>query len=206
MATLGANYLTLADRLKRTENGKIAAEIIEMMSETNEVLQIHSDGRIWLHTGDLGCMDKDGIIYYKQRLKRMIITSGYCVYPGMIENVIDSHPSVKMSCVIGIPHPYKVTVAKAFIVLKNNNKENQEVLASIKKLVEKNLARFYWPYEYEFRNELPKTLVGKVAYNVLMQEESMKNKKFNKTDGLLEQVDDEAGSEELIDKLKVDKK
>ena len=68
-------------------------------------------------------MDKDGFVYFKGRLKRMIITSGYCVYPGMIENVIDSHPSVKMSCVIGIPHPYKVTVAKAFIVLKKDTKE-----------------------------------------------------------------------------------
>ncbi|MBQ9019467.1 MAG: AMP-binding protein [Bacilli bacterium] len=184
----------------------VMAGYINNRKETKQTLKKHRDGRIWLHTGDSGMMDKDGFVYFKGRLKRMIITSGYCVYPGMIENVIDSHPSVKMSCVIGIPHPYKVTVAKAFIVLKNNNKENQEVLASIKKLVEKNLARFSWPYEYEFRNELPKTLVGKVAYNVLMQEESMKNKKFNNTDGLLEQVDDEAGSEELIDKLKVDKK
>ena len=113
-----------------------------------------------------------------------------------------------MSCVIGIPHPYKVTVAKAFIVLKKDVKDKEAILDSIKGLVEKNLARFSWPYEYEFRDELPKTLVGKVAYNVLIQEEKMKKKtkQFENTEELLEQVLDESESDELIDKLKVDKK
>ena len=186
----------------------VMAGYINNKKETKATLKKHKDGRIWLHTGDSGYMDKDGFVYFKGRLKRMIITSGYCVYPGMIENVIDSHPSVKMSCVIGIPHPYKVTVAKAFIVLKRDVKDKEAILDSIKGLVEKNLARFSWPYEYEFRDELPKTLVGKVAYNVLMQEEKMKrkDKQFEKTEDLLEQVLDESESDELIDKLKVDKK
>ena len=179
---------------------------INNKKETKQTLKKHRDGRIWLHTGDSGMMDKDGFVYFKGRLKRMIITSGYCVYPGMIENVIDSHPSVKMSCVIGIPHPYKVTVAKAFIVLNKGVKDKEAVIDSIKNLVEKNLARFSWPYEYEFRDELPKTLVGKVAYNVLMQEEQMKKKDYVASENLLEQVVDEGNSEELINKLKVDKK
>ena len=129
-------------------------------------------------------MDKDGFIYYKQRIKRMIVSSGYCVYPQYIENVIDGHKDVSMSCVIGIPHPYKIEVAKAFIVLKDPNKASDEVLESIKKHCEKNLAIYSWPYEYEFREELPKTLIGKVAYNVLMQEEEAKAKdrKFSKDD------------------------
>ena len=186
----------------------VMAGYINNKKETKATLKKHRDGRIWLHTGDSGIMDKDGFVYFKGRLKRMIITSGYCVYPGMIENVIDSHPSVKMSCVIGIPHPYKVTVAKAFVVLKKDVKDKEAVLESIKRLVEKNLARFSWPYEYEFRDELPKTLVGKVAYNVLIQEEKMKKKTkvFENTEELLEQVIDESESDELIDKLKVDKK
>ena len=186
----------------------VMAGYINNKKETKATLKKHKDGRIWLHTGDQGAMDKDGFVYFKGRLKRMIITSGYCVYPGMIENVIDSHPSVKMSCVIGIPHPYKVTVAKAFIVLKRDVKDKEAILDSIKTLVEKNLARFSWPYEYEFRDELPKTLVGKVAYNVLIQEEKMKkkNKDFEKAEDLLEQVVDESESDQLIDKLKVDKK
>ena len=176
---------------------------IRNRKETKQTLRKHKDGRVWLHTGDEGMMDKDGFVYFKGRLKRMIITSGYCVYPNNIENVIDSHPDVKMSCVIGIPHPYKVTVAKAFVVLRDGVEATDDVLASIKNLVEKNLARFSWPYEYEFRDELPKTLVGKIAYNVLIHEEEMKNadKKFEKAEELLEQVDDETASDELLDKI-----
>ena len=81
--------------------------------ETNEVLQMHKDKNIWLHTGDIGCIDEDGILYFKQRLKRMIISSGYNVYPQHIENVIEEHEAVLNCSVIGIPHPYKVEVAKA---------------------------------------------------------------------------------------------
>ena len=185
----------------------VMAGYIRNRKETKQTLRKHKDGRIWLHTGDEGVMDSDGFVYFKGRLKRMIITSGYCVYPNNIENVIDSHPDVRMSCVIGIPHPYKVTVAKAFIVLKDGVEESEELLQSIKELVEKNLARFSWPYEYEFRNELPKTLVGKVAYNVLIHEEEMKrkDKQFKDNEELLEQVEDETSSDELIDKLNKDK-
>ena len=96
-----------------------------------------------------------------------------------------------MSCVIGIPHPYKVTVAKAFVVLNDGVEQTPELLDSIKALVEQNLARFSWPYDYEFRKELPKTLVGKVAYNVLIHEEEMKKKNYDVNEELLEQVEDE---------------
>ena len=181
---------------------------IRNRKETKQTLRKHKDGRVWLHTGDEGVMDKDGFVYFKGRLKRMIITSGYCVYPNNIENVIDSHPDVRMSCVIGIPHPYKVTVAKAFVVLKDGVVKSDELLESIKELVEKNLARFSWPYDYEFRDDLPKTRIGKIAYNVLMQEEEMKNrnKKFADKEELLEQVEDESSSEDLIDNLKEENK
>ncbi len=181
----------------------VMAGYIHNRRETRQTLRKHKDGRVWLHTGDEGYMDKDGFIYFKGRSKRMIISSGYNIYPNNIENVIDSHPDVSMSCVIGIPHPYKVMVAKAFIVLKNPNKESEETLNSIKELVEKNLARFSWPYDYEFRKELPKTLVGKVAYNVLIHEEEMKNKErtWEKAE-ILEQVEDESKTDEILDKMK----
>ena len=176
----------------------VMAGYIHNRKETKQTLRKHRDGRIWLHTGDEGIMDKDGFVYFKGRIKRMIITSGYCVYPSNIEDVIDSHPAVRMSCVIGIPHPYKVTVAKAFIVLNKGVEESDELLESIKELVEKNLARFSWPYEYEFRSELPKTLVGKIAYNVLIHEEEMKNKnkKYETTEELLKQVIEDDNTEE----------
>lgn len=143
--------------------------------ETKLTLRKHKDGLTWMYTGDLGYMDKDGFIYFKQRLKRMIISSGYCLYPQYIENIIDSHPKVLMSCVIGIDHPYKVQVAKAFIVLRNGYTAADELLKEIKEHCEKNLARYSWPTEYEFRSELPKTLVGKIAYSKLEEEERGKN-------------------------------
>lgn len=142
--------------------------------ETAHALQLHEDGMLWLHTGDLGCMDSDGWVYFKQRLKRMIISSGYNVYPQYIESVIDSHPDVLMSTVIGIPHPYKIQVAKAFIVLKEGVKPTSEVKKSIIEHCKKNIAKYSLPYEYEYRESLPRTLVGKVAYRELEKEEQEK--------------------------------
>ena len=135
--------------------------------ETKKVLLKHSDGKIWLHTGDIGCMDEDGFIYFKQRLKRMIVSSGYNIYPTYIEELINKHEYVDTCCVIGIPHPYKKQVVKVFIVLKDGIKESISVRKDIKKYCENNLAKYSWPYEYEFRDSLPTTLVGKVSIKEL---------------------------------------
>ena len=139
--------------------------------ETNDALQIHDDDKIWLHTGDMGYIRKDGVIFYQSRLKRMIISSGYNVYPQQIETVIESHEAVMKCTVIGIPHKYKVQVAKAIIVLKNGYTESSSIKKSIKELCEKNLSKFSLPYEYEFRKSLPKTLIGKVDFKKLAEEE-----------------------------------
>lgn len=139
--------------------------------ETNNALQIHSDGYTWLHTGDIGYIDpKDKMIYYTQRLKRMIISSGYNVYPKQIEEVIEAHEAVLSCTVVGIPHPYKVEVAKACIVLKNNYLDTPLLRASIKKHCEKNLAKYEWPYKYDFRKSLPKTKLGKIDFKKLQDE------------------------------------
>ena len=90
--------------------------------ETKKVLVKHSDGKIWLHTGDIGCMDEDGFVYFKQRLKRLIVSSGYNVYPSYIENVLMGLSEIDSCVVIGVPHPYKKQVAKAYIVLKDGVK------------------------------------------------------------------------------------
>ncbi|HAB67399.1 MAG TPA: AMP-dependent synthetase [Firmicutes bacterium] len=142
--------------------------------ETNEALHIHKDGNVWLHSGDIGTMDKDGFITYKQRLKRMIVTSGYNVYPSQIEEVIERHPAVMDSSVIGIPHPYKVEVAKAFIALKQGYKDTPKLRAEIEELCKKNLAAYSIPKEYEFRKSLPKTMIGKVDFRKLQQENNEK--------------------------------
>ncbi len=138
-------------------------------SETNETLQIHNDGHIWLHTGDLGYMDEDGFIFYKGRLKRMIITSGYNVYPSHVEEVIESHPDVLQCSVVGIPHPYKQEVCKAFIVLKDG-KHNLFVKNNIKAYCKKNLAKYMVPAEFVYRKQLPKTKLGKVDFRSLQED------------------------------------
>lgn len=141
---------------------------INNVDENLKTLMTHKeDKKLWLHTGDVGCMDKDGVIYYKQRAKRIIISNGYNIYPSHIESIIKSHESVLTCVVIGIPHPHKVQVAKAFIVLKDGIKPSREVEKSIKEYCEKNIAKYALPYEYEFRDSLPTTLVGKVAYRKL---------------------------------------
>lgn len=147
--------------------------------ETAHTLQSHPDGNTWLHTGDLGTIDQDGFVYYKQRLKRMIISSGYSIYPSQLENVIDAHDAVLMSTVIGVDDPYKIQKIKAFIVLKPDVKPTDSIKDSIRIHCEKNIAKYAMPYEFEFRESLPKTLVGKVAYTILEAEEKEKEKKSN---------------------------
>lgn len=147
--------------------------------ETNEMLQIHKDGLVWLHTGDMGMMDEDGVIFYKQRIKRMIISSGYNIYPAYVEQVIEEHPAVLKCTVIGIPHPYKIEVPKAYIVLKNGY-SSLTVRKSIKEHCKKNLASYAIPYDFEYRKSLPKTLIGKVDFKKL-QEENRKKQNENKT-------------------------
>jgi len=154
----------------------VMKEYIDNPKETLKTLRVHEDGKIWLHTGDLGYMDADGFVYFRQRLKRMIVTSGYNVYPSQIENVIDAHEAVLLSTVIGVKDDYRMQRIKAFIVLKPGVKPTDEVKNSIREHCEKNIAKYALPREYEYRDELPKTLVGKVAYTVLEKEEEEKLK------------------------------
>ena len=138
-------------------------------TETNEALQIHDDGHVWLHSGDLGYMDEDGFIFCKGRIKRMIITSGYNVYPSHIEEVIQSHPAVLQCTVVGVPHPYKQEVPKAFIVLKEGYLP-LFVRNEIKEHCKKNLAKYMVPKEFIFRKKLPKTKLGKVDFKKLQSD------------------------------------
>ncbi|MBQ6460830.1 acyl--CoA ligase [Candidatus Saccharibacteria bacterium] len=143
-------------------------------AETAQVIRIHDDGKIWLHTGDLGYLGEDGLIYFAQRLKRMIISSGYNIYPTHLESIINSHEAVLTSTVIGIDHPYKGQVPKAFIVLKPNYKPNKRLEKEIRELLERNIPVYALPTAYEFRDKLPQTLVGKVAFKKLEDEEKAK--------------------------------
>ena len=140
--------------------------------ETEHTLRRHADGRVWMHSGDLGKMDEDGFVYFSQRIKRMIVTSGYNVYPGQLENVIDGHEKVLLSCVIGVKDPYKMQKVKAFVVLRPDYEPSDAIRDEILEYCRGHIAKYAMPYDIEFRAELPKTLVGKVAYRVLEEEEN----------------------------------
>ncbi|MCH5170609.1 MAG: acyl--CoA ligase [Oscillospiraceae bacterium] len=138
--------------------------------ETAEALQKDQNGTTWLFTGDMGYMDEEGFVYFKQRIKRMIITSGYNVYPSRIEDVIDKCPDVNYCCVIGVKDMYKMQKIRAYIVLNDGVEPTEEEKQKIKDFCKPYLDRYEWPKEIEFRDELPKTLVGKVAYHTLEEE------------------------------------
>ena len=147
--------------------------------ETAKTLRVHADGRTWCYTGDLGMMDKEGFVYFRGRAKRMIVSSGYNIYPAQMENILDANKMVQRSCVIGIPDAYRMHKVKAFIVLKAGYEPTEETKLRIMAYCKKNVARYAMPYDIEFRDELPLTLIGKVAYRELEEEEL--NKIKNKT-------------------------
>lgn len=149
----------------------VMQEYMDNPEETAQTLRTHADGLTWVYTGDLGTMDEEGFVYFKGRAKRMIVTSGYNVYPGQLENILDAHEDVQMSCVIGVPDAYKMQKVKAFVKLSPDAPATEETRQKLLKYCSKHIAKYAMPYDIEFRSELPKTLVGKVAYRVLEEEE-----------------------------------
>ncbi len=150
---------------------------------TAEVLKKHPDGRIWLHTGDLGKMDADGFFYFTMRLKRMIKSSGVNVYPTHVESIMQKHDLIKDVCVIGVPDEQQVSRVKAFIVLKDKSQATAQTKNEIYKYCTDNLLKWECPRDMEFRDDLPKTLVGKIAYKDLEEEEIKKLKAAGKFSG-----------------------
>ena len=145
--------------------------------ETANTLKRLADGNIWLYTGDLGSMDEDGYVYFKQRIKRMIITNGYNVYPGPIENLIDGVEEVAYSCVIGVKDPRRMQRVRAYVVLHDGVQPTDEMKEKIMSVLRMHVAVYALPKEIIFRDELPKTLVGKVAYRKLEEEANAEEEK-----------------------------
>ena len=144
---------------------------LDQPAETAQTLRRHSDGHTWLHTGDIATMDADGFFYFKLRLKRMIKSSGMNVYPAQVEHVLYDHPQVKEACVIGVPDEAQVERVKGFVVLKDMSKAGPEMEQILIDHCREHLIKWSCPREIEFRSKLPQTLVGKIAFNVLLQEE-----------------------------------
>jgi long-chain acyl-CoA synthetase len=151
--------------------------------ETASVLKRHADGNIWLHTGDIGTMDKDGFFYFKLRLKRMIKSSGMNVYPSQVEECLYQHPAVDKACIIGVPDESQVQRVKGFVVLKDPSKAGPEMEQALIEHCKTHLIKWCCPREIEFRPTLPITLIGKVAFKELEQEEIDRLKKAGKYAG-----------------------
>ena len=135
--------------------------------ETAATLKVHDDGKIWLHTGDLGYRDEDGFFYFKQRLKRMIKSSGMNVYPSEVENVICQHEDVKFACVIGVEDDRQMTRIKAFVELHYPELASPGKEKEIIDFVRKRLIKWSCPREIEFMEKLPLTKIGKVDFRKL---------------------------------------
>ena len=135
--------------------------------ETAKILRKHYDGETWLHTGDLGFMSRDGVIHYSSRLKRMIISNGYNIYPLELEDIICKCKYVDSCVVVGVKHKIKQEVAKAVIVLKKEYQLDSKIEYEIKKYCAKNIPKYEAPSLFEFRTSLPITKIGKINYREL---------------------------------------
>ena len=143
---------------------------------TAKALQVHADGKTWLHTGDIGYMDEDGFVYLDSRIKRLIIRhDGFKVFPSMIENVISQHPAVHQCSVVGctdkdhvqgrLPFVYIVLDPEAAVSVKK-----RQVIKELRQLCTEELPEYVQPVGYKFLDELPLTPIGKVDYRKLEEE------------------------------------
>jgi long-chain acyl-CoA synthetase len=130
-------------------------------------LRAHADGNVWLHTGDIGRRNADGFFYFASRLKRMIKSSGFNVYPAQVEAVLVDHPAVAEACVVGLPDEAQGERVKAFVVLKDGaDADAAELIAHCRE----RLIKWSCPRDVEFRSELPKTRIGKIDFSALERE------------------------------------
>ncbi|MDJ0765192.1 MAG: AMP-binding protein [Myxococcota bacterium] len=180
---------TLEEAPVRTE-GEICVEgpavmlgYLDEPEETNATIKVHADGKRWLHTGDIGSMDENGFFYFKLREKRMIKSSGMNVYPAQVEDQLTKHPLVEAACVIGVPDKDQVERVKGFVVLRDKSAAGTDLAEALIAHCRKDLIKWSCPREIEFRDALPQTLVGKIAYKVLEEEEIGKLKAAGKYAG-----------------------
>ncbi|MCK2001481.1 long-chain-fatty-acid--CoA ligase [[Brevibacterium] frigoritolerans] len=161
------------EELPPNEIGEIAIKGPQVMkgywNRPDETEKTFKNG--WLLTGDLGYMDEQGFFYVVERKKDTIIAGGFNIYPREVEEVLYEHEAIQEVVVAGIPDPYRGETVKAFVVLKKNARVTEEEL---NEFARKNLASYKVPRSYEFRDELPKTTIGKILRRVLIEEEKKK--------------------------------
>ena len=138
--------------------------------ENAKTLRRLDDGNIWLYTGDLGAIDKEGFVYFRQRLKRMIVTNGYNVYPSVMEDILSKCPGVSSCCIVGKKDQRRGQIVTAYIIPDDENADQEQLKQDIMDYLKLHVAAYALPREIHFKSDLPKTLVGKVAFRVLEDE------------------------------------
>ena len=139
-------------------------------AETAAILRTHADGLVWVHTGDIGYLDEDGFLYFKQRIKNMIKVSGVPVYPSEIESVALLCPKVKKACAVGVSDTVKGQVVKLYVESADGESLKEELLS----LCRAKLIAYAVPKFIEVRDRLPVYLIGKIDRKSL-EEENPKN-------------------------------
>jgi len=157
------------------EKGELALAGPQVMqgywSQPDETAQVLRDG--WLLTGDMAVMDEEGYFSIVDRKKELIIAGGYNIYPREVEEVLYEHPKILEVCVAGVPDSYRGEIVKAFVVLRPGEEASTD---EIREFAKARLAAYKVPRAVEFRDELPKTLIGKVLRRALIEEEQAKQK------------------------------
>ena len=163
---------------KYNEIGEICfqgpGQMMGYMNDPEEMKTVdrkHSDGTYWLHTGDLGYMNRRGLLYIVGRIKRAILTqykgTAYRIYPNVIEDILMSHPAVREACVVKL-HEDRWGRTKAYIALNDHNRvDEEEIERELRSYCDNEMAEYMRPFLYEFRGSLPLTPAGKVDYKLL---------------------------------------
>ena len=166
------------------EEGEVCIKTNTMMSgyfnneiENNNVIKIHEDGSIWVHTGDIGTMNSNGNLFVIGRMKRMIVSNGSKIFPISVESIICKNPYVESCVVVGAEHKTLRHVPVAHIVLNDNNIDKEKLIDELNSEIKNELPDYYLPFIYVFRRNMPLTSIDKIDYKMLEQEKySFKNK------------------------------
>ena len=139
---------------------------------TDEIIRIHPDGQRWLHTGDLGYMDENGVLFVTGRIKRIFMTKGRDrqitkVFPDRIEAVLSKHPSVDICCAVAVPDEDRINYPKAFIVLKKGYEPSEKLTEEIRQCCRTELPEYMIPEKIEYAEDLPRTERRKIDYRAL---------------------------------------
>ncbi len=137
------------------------------LEETENTLKKHSDGLVYVHSGDLGSVDSEGYVFFCGRIKNMIVTNGYNVFPLEIEMIIQKHPAVKQCCVIGVQDSERMEKVVVFIRPNEIGQEVEQTKEELKAFFRKNIARYAIPRDILFIDSFPVTKVGKIDINRL---------------------------------------